>query len=334
MLDALFMLGSPWTQPIDACATYTSAGGVTDVPVGLDTWLEGDPWSIPLYIAQTADPQRPLLYNQYAWLNVATGRWQRFGNSAAVELEILRSSNETFPYAGNVFSSTSAAEWTLPAEFNKSRIQYFHLPFADTPAPGLDGHLAAQQPNGSVVETYGTIVLSSGEVIALSYSVSDPSSMADGWQNGQTASMLPMYAGVVDDQEIARGQINHAIAITVPAALLVPSIEYPAFAFDRDALTGNPAYAGKLPMGARLALPRVTDLASLHLSTEVGAIFAASARTYGFIVVDRGGEGLSMRVRRNPATPNSSLHSGNRWLQADLASIFQRIRRVVSCRTD
>lgn len=84
------------------------------------------------------------------------------------------------------------------------------------PAPGPDGHRAVIQPDGRIVETYATIVLSSGQVVALSYSVTDPSSSGDGWQNGQTASMLPNYAGQLDDVEIANG-VNHAIAITVPA---------------------------------------------------------------------------------------------------------------------
>jgi hypothetical protein len=105
-----------------------------------------------------------------------------------------------------------------------------------------------------MVETYATIVLSTGQTIALTYSVGNPSSSGDGWQNGKTASMLPSYAGQIWEEEIANG-ITHAIAITVPVKLLAAKIAYPAYAFDRDATTAQPPYSGVIPMGGRLACP-------------------------------------------------------------------------------
>jgi hypothetical protein len=98
--------------------------------------------------------------------------------------------------------------------------------------------MTVAQPNGTVVETYATIVLSTGQVIALSYGITSPTSLGDGWQNGQTASMLPAYGGQVLDNEIMAG-IKHAMAITVPPNLLAPQIVYPAYAMDRDAMTAK-----------------------------------------------------------------------------------------------
>ena len=100
--------------------------------------------------------------------------------------------------------------------------------------------VASSSPTGSLSRPDATIVLGSGQVVALSYSVTDPSSLGDGWQNGQTASMLPSYAGQLYDNEIANG-ITHAIAITIPATLLVPIIRYPAYAFDLRRHDGQPS---------------------------------------------------------------------------------------------
>ena len=146
--------------------------------------------------------------------------------------------------------------------------------------------MAVTQPNGSVVETYATIVLSSGQVVALSYAITSPTGLGDGWQNGQTASMLPNYAGLINDDEITAG-IKHAMAITVPAQSLAARIAYPAYAFDRDAMTAIPPYGGAIPMGSRLALPPSVPVSSLGLYTAEGIAIATAAKTYGFIVVDR-----------------------------------------------
>jgi hypothetical protein len=195
------------------------------------------------------------------------------------------------------------------------------------PAPGPDGDRAVLQPNNRVLETYSTIVLSTGQVVALSYAVTDPSSRGDGWQNGQAASMLPHYAGRIYDDEIATG-VNHAMSITVPPKFLAAKIAYPAYAFDRDATRSNPPYSGVLPLGSRLALPSSVSNASLGLTTREGITIANAARRFGFIIVDRGGGGVTLLVNPKGSTPDPVLHSWNWGLQADLNAIFAKVRRV------
>jgi hypothetical protein len=114
----------------------------------------------------------------------------------------------------------------------------------------------------------------------------------------------------------------------VPARFLSPQIAYPAFAFDRNALTEMPPYSGSLPMGTRLAIPADTDLDSLSLKTSSGRTIAAAARRYGFIIVDRGGEGFTLRVRQNSPKPNGDLHNGTQDLQDDLHAIFAHLIAV------
>jgi hypothetical protein len=331
MFETFLVALNLWTTPISPAAQKTPVQ--IAAPVGLDTWQSPDVWSIPVYSAEATDPLQPVLYNETAWWKVAKGEWKRFGNSPAVEAEIRQSSTDHFPFPGNVFSSTSTSAWQLPPQFNKvvnptTGPVRFHLRAGMVPALGPDGHMAVRQPDGTVLETYATIILSSGEIVALSYGLSHLHSAGDGAENGQTASMIPCYLGVTDDDEIRAGTIRHAMAITAPAAYLAPLIAYPAYAFDRNALTEAHPYAGALPMGAHLALSPDIDIASLHLATAEGRAIAQAAQTFGFIIVDRGGEGFTLRIRHNSDQPLATLRNWSQPLQSDLTTIFAHLVRL------
>ncbi|HVJ42139.1 MAG TPA: hypothetical protein VM639_11600 [Dongiaceae bacterium] len=328
MFETFLVALNLWTTPVAPAAAPRRLQ--VDVPVGLDVWQSPDVWSIPVYSAAATDPLQPVLYNEAAWWMVASGQWKRSGNAPAVEAAILRSSSDHFPFPGNVYSSTSPSEWKLPAAFKRvtnpvSGPARFHLRADMLPAPGPDGHMAVRQPDDSVLETYATIVLSTGQVVALSYGLSHLQSAGDGGENGQTASMIPCYLGVTDDSEISAGVIKHAMAITVPASYLSPQVAYPAYAFDRNALTDAHPYAGSLPMGGHLALSPDIDIASLNLATAEGRTIAEAAKTYGFIIVDRGGEGFTIRLRRNSDQPNTALRIWSQPLQSDLNAIFAHL---------
>ncbi|WP_139223526.1 hypothetical protein [Methylocapsa palsarum] len=311
---------------------YASEPADPGLVAGVDSWDQRNVWTIPIYTAGANDPLQPLLYNSLAWYKVFTGEWKRVGNSAAVEADILASSKTSFPYRGNVFSTTTPNAWTLPASYNEtvssaSPPARFRIGAGMTPAIGTDGHMVVFQPVGTALETYATIVLSSGPVVALSYATTSTTSAGDGWQNGQTASMLPAYAGLFCDEDVATG-LNHALAITVPPTLLAPQIAYPAYAFDRDSLINKQPYAGVLPMGSRLALPPSVSVASLALSTAAGKAIATAAKAYGFIIVDRGGTGVTIRVKPKCATSDSVLRAWNYGLQNDLNAILAKVRSV------
>lgn len=308
-------------------AKFEAAPGVAGLAVGLDTWGAGDAYTVPCYRAAHTDAVHHLLYSRFAWYNVARGLWQRSGNTPAVEAEIRAESSRHFPPPGNVFSSVSATAWVLPQFMQGLPApppRDFRFTTAMLPPSGTDGHMAVGQPSGRVVETYATILLSTGDVVALSYTLSNPAGLGGGHDNGQTAAMLPNYAGLIQDEEMQSG-INHAMAISVPASVLATRMAAPAATFDRDALTSRPPYSGSLPMGARLALPPGTKLA---LSTPEGRAIAAAAARYGFIMAERGGSGITLHVRPNAPHQDPVLHTINEPLQSDLNAIFAQVAYV------
>jgi hypothetical protein len=331
--ETLFSSASPWNTTVPATVSARSAGIAAGWPVGLDTWDPNGYWVVPYYEASESDPLVPILYNPQAWMAVFAGSWRRSGNPRDVEAAIRASSSQTFPFPGNVFSSTSTSGWTMPPSYNHlmngtSGAATFHVPSSEfLPPAGADGHVAIRQPSGGVLEIYGTIVLSDQAIVALSYSVTDPAGLGDGWQRGQTASMLPSYAGAIVDEEIGMG-IRHAMSITVPARLLAPQIAYPAFALDRDAMTNAAPYSGALPMGSRLALPASIEVGDLRLVTDAGRAIAAAAKAYGFLIVDRGGEGITIRVRPTTSRSEPELYVYDARLNSDLATIFAHLAVV------
>jgi hypothetical protein len=300
--------------------------------VGLSSWLPNDSSSVPIYQAASTDKTISVLYNPNTWYNVYTGQWKGAGNSATVEKQILSSSAANFPFAYHTYVSQSGSGLVLPQEFDKiaaspSTVMQIKAPAGAKPTVNPDGHLVVYQPDGRVLETYGTVVLSNGTIVAQSYKITDPSLNGDGWQNGITASMIPVYAGVVREKELAAGLIDHAMKIVVPAGLLDPSYVYPALSFDRGAMTETPAYSGDLPMGARLALPQNLDLNSLGLTTAFGKTIAAAAQKHGFIITDRGGSGITIITEKSASTPELDKYDYAR--DADLQKIFDATKRVM-----
>lgn len=320
---------SPWNALVPSTASYTAVSGLSSLAVGFSTWLGPDAYSLPIYVASANDPLQPILYSAVAWDKVASGEWQRTNNSPTIEAQIKASAQVSFPYPGNAYSSQSATSWQLPETYDKlvnpaQGPAYAYLPSYATPNTGWDGPIAVYQPNGQVFEAFAAIRLSTGELVALNYHFTDPTDVGNGYQNGTTASMLPVYAGVIRDSEISAGHIDHAIKITVPAGLLDTSYSYPALAFDRGALTESPAYSGPLPMGARLSIPQSIELDSLGLTTPVGRMVAEAAQKYGFIIADRGGSGVTIQVESHPTS--AALNAWDWGVDRDLHAIFTALK--------
>lgn len=330
--DNPFSADSIWNRELPADTPFQAAPGVAERVVGLSTWLDSASYSasIPVYQATADSGSVKLLYSEGTWGKLFSGEWKNTGNSAEVEQQILSASGETFPFPFHTYVSQSGTELVLPERYDEitnpeEGARLVRLPEGATPSISADGHMVVWQPDGSVLETFGTIILSDGTIVCQTYKITDGSLSGDGWQNGVTASMIPVHAGLITQADIDSGVIDHAVKIIVPAGLLDPSTVYPALSFDRGALTEDPPYSGDLPMGALLALPPGFDLASLGLMSDLGRMIAQAALKHGFIITDRGGSGITVCLEAG--VTDSAARQYDWQVDHDLEAIFEAVQR-------
>jgi hypothetical protein len=96
---------------------------------------------------------------------------------------------------------------------------------------------------------------------------------------GATATSLPVIAGTMLVRELRAGQINHALALSLPA----PRAD--SFAWPAQRTDGTGA-SDAIPEGARLRLDPDLNLEDLHLPRTT-LIMARAAQRYGMIVRDQ-----------------------------------------------
>ena len=315
-----FSDNSPWNRGVPADAIYLPAPGIRNLFIGY-TYGKDDHQNVGVAIARSSDPPRPVLYNHGAWNEVAAGNWQRFDNSRSVELEILAGSSTSFPFDANSYSTATELDGqrSLPESYfgkgNPPTILTVAAPLSARPAPDNDGHMVVFLPDGRALETYATIILSSGEIVAQMASFTDYRADGTGWWNGRRASMLPSYGGILRDREVSQEVIDHALAANVSRTVLDTAAAWPALAFD-----ANPRYSGSLPMGSLLAIPRDIDVADFEWQSALGLALARAAQAHGIYLVDRGGsDGISLITETTIRHP--LMVRGDQSLQLDLNRI-------------
>jgi hypothetical protein len=327
-----FAADGTWNRQLDSAARTQAVPGLDQLPVGISSWLRPDGVSIPVFQARASDEVTQLLFNPLSWTMLANETWKPADNAPETEAAIRASSRAAFPLPYHPYVSQSVNGFALAEGYNPIRNPPGGAPFTFRAPAGLrssgnaDGHMVVFQPDGSVIETYATIVLSDNTVVCLTYMVTDAAKAGDGLQNGVTAAMIPVYAGLIRRGELAAGRIDHAMKVVMPAGMLAPAYTYPAYAFDRGAMTERPPYSGTLPMGARLAIPASVDLAQLKLQTRTGTVLAEAAQRYGFVVTDRGGPGITLVMEADM----SAAHAWNSEVEEDLRSIFRKAERVLT----
>jgi hypothetical protein len=137
-----------------------------------------------------------------------------------------------------------------------------------------------KQADGSWAGAWVTSVDSTGSGVY-------PAVWADGTQ-GVRASQFAMLAGVVWPQEVAAGEINHALVFVYS---FVRAGVYTAPAKTTDGVHNDQA---AIPMGARLQLDPTLDLDSLNL-TSYERVIAEALQEYGMYLGDSGG-GIGLPV--------------------------------------
>jgi hypothetical protein len=97
---------------------------------------------------------------------------------------------------------------------------------------------------------------------------------------GATASSLPVAAGTMTIAELRRGQIDHALAIDLPAA------RAGAYASPAQRTDGVATDPDAIPEGARLRIDPRLDVRGLYLP-HMAEVMALAAQRYGMIVRDQ-----------------------------------------------
>lgn len=169
------------------------------------------------------------------------------------------------------------------------------IPANTTPDPRFDGWLSViDRENGMGYDFWrarregdGTISFQFGKAWTLDGpGFSQPIGINPDRAVGARGSGLPLFAGVIGPVELEQGEINHALAISVPG-LARRNFVQPASVTDG---VGN---RRSLPAGARIRLRSDVDIENKALRGLRGVhrrsadAILTTLRTYGAIVVDR-----------------------------------------------
>lgn len=111
---------------------------------------------------------------------------------------------------------------------------------------------------------------------------------------GTTATSLPFIGGQITAEELAAGEIKHAIGISLVDIEHKTVFSWPAQRSDGVNLLNLP---NRIPEGARFRLDPTINVDALPMS-KAGKAIAKAAQTYGFVVWDRAGA-LGLRVQNS-----------------------------------
>jgi hypothetical protein len=186
------------------------------------------------------------------------------------------------------------------------------LPADAQPAGGTDAQLVVWQPSTDRLWEFWRLVRRAGKWYAswggAIRHVSRSSGVyskaawpgAEPWW-GASASSLSIAGGVITLEDIERGTINHAVAISVS------NIREGVYALPARRDDGQSASPASLPEGARLRLNPDLDLAALHLP-RLTLMIAEAAQRYGIIVRDRS-DGVAF-FAQDPVSTGSEPYTG------------------------
>jgi hypothetical protein len=165
------------------------------------------------------------------------------------------------------------------------------LPAGAQPAAGSDGHLVLWQPSSDRLWEFWRLESTpEGWQASWGGAIQDVSSNSGAYGPGSwpgatsswgaSASSLSIAGGLITLEDLERGQIDHALAISLP---VVRKGVFAAPAMRTDGTSSSPL---SLPEGAHLRLDPSLNLASLHLA-PLTMMMAEAAQRYGLFVRDR-----------------------------------------------
>jgi hypothetical protein len=212
--------------------------------------------------------------------------------------------NQNFPPTINTVSY-SAPMWTatadqkaVPVKLVGSRVSYGQalakvlaggvpIPRGAREAWGGDHHLVVWQPSTDTMwELWGAQKTKAGRWTAQWGGRMDHLSRSPGYFTdasgvlaGATASSLPLAGGLITRADLARGRIDHALAMAIP------STREGVWSLPAQRSDGNVKSATSIPQGARFRLDPKLDIDAMHLP-RFTAMMAKAAQRYGIYVRD------------------------------------------------
>jgi hypothetical protein len=256
------------------------------------------------------------LYADGAWVNTPVGGSPVHPDSAAIVRRAV-----TGHRAGANFSVSD--DWGIPiavADRGSPRVVIacerfgcgldvppHRIPASASPSLGSDRHLVVLDPGARTELDLWLARRDGGAWAAGSRWVTRTDGPAINCRPGErcsgaNAANLPLAAGVVRPEEIAAGQIEHALALTTPQTR-AGSPACPAIA--SDGRVDDPA---AVPIGARLRLDPGVDVDRLPVPPWQRTI-ARALQTYGAVLVDTAG---SLAIRGE----STALRGYDAWAKA------------------
>lgn len=167
-------------------------------------------------------------------------------------------------------------------------------------APGSDGHLAVADPVSNMVYNLW-MAQDGGDGWSAGWGAMTPLDGDGREENGSsTGAGLARYAAVVRAEEIAAGEIPHALFFSTNMAA-PDEVRYPATKTDGSNMDGVDT---PIPEGARVQLDPSLDLDSLDM-TEGERTVARALQTHGAYVGDNGGARMAFLFEY---VPDSSVY--------------------------
>jgi len=164
------------------------------------------------------------------------------------------------------------------------------VPANALPANGTDKHLVVWQPSTDKLWEFFQFERTANGPQAVWGGAMEKASQnagvydATAWPGakpywGASASSLSIVGGLMTLEDLEKGQINHALALSIPN----PSVFFASPAQRTDGTSIEPL---ALPEGAHLRLDPTLNIATLHLPHMV-QLMAEAAQRYGIIVRDK-----------------------------------------------
>jgi hypothetical protein len=265
----LFSPTSFWNMPLApdapldpqsaALSNELRAEAAEDVASGSGPWIETNSYTTPLYVVPAEQP--------------------------TTRVELL---DDSFDPNGRL----QAAFEAVP------------IPPGARPAEGTDGHMTIWQPatdklwefwqahrnaQGAWQAHWGGAMQNVSESPGY-YSRDSWPGAASNW--GATATSLPVIGGVIRLEELARGRIDHALALNIPRPRAT------VFSWPAQRTDGYVPSASAIPEGARFRLDPSLNVSALGLPPLV-RMMAEAAQRYGMVVRDKSGGALGFFVEHS-----------------------------------